>query len=470
MRDLTSRLRRIVRQDHGGDSRTASVPAPRELTYVPDVPSGSLNARQAAAALGGTLHELDGGSCVVVDREWAEDHWHGRRRMGSCGFDADAPLALFDSRAASAPEWTRRVVFFDIETTGLSGGAGTLAVLAGCAWFEDGGFRIRQFFLSGPSGERAMLTALAGIFDDASLLVTYNGRSFDVPLMETRWAFHRTPCPTDDLPHFDMLPAARRLWGRRRTSHDDDWGRGLDGPALDEDVLATERASCSLSALERSVLGFHRVGDVPGFEIPVRYFQFLRTGDPAAVEGVLEHNRWDLLSTAVVMAHALWLAREGPVACREPGEMLALGRLFERVGEAERAAEAYEAAASIGDRETAAHAHAALAMLRKRQRRFEESASAWQRVLDLESDGHDRRRRPPPALHRRAAEALAIHHEHRARDLSSAKEYAQRLAAGAAGRLRLEAEHRLGRLERKLKLRNGAADGRLSWDADPPAE
>jgi uncharacterized protein YprB with RNaseH-like and TPR domain len=189
------------------------------------------------------------------------------------------------------------MVFFDVETTGLSGGAGTLAFLAGCGWFENGGFRVRQFFLSGPAGEHAMLDGLAAIFDAASLLVTFNGRSFDVPLMETRWAYHRRECPTAELPHFDMLPPARLLWSRR------------------ED----ERTSCTLSALERSVLRFHRAGDVPGFEIPSRYFRFLRTGDSSVIQGVLEHNQHDLISLAAVMVHALQLARVGADDCETPG-------------------------------------------------------------------------------------------------------------------------------------------------------
>ena len=114
-------------------------------------------------------------------------------------------------------------MFFDLETTGLSGGAGTLAFLAGCGWFEGEAFRVRQFFLSSPVGRaRDAAPRSAQIFDEASLLVTFNGRTFDVPLMETRWAFHRTAAPTDDLPHFDMLPPARRLWGRRELRGSDD--------------------------------------------------------------------------------------------------------------------------------------------------------------------------------------------------------------------------------------------------------
>src|SRR5262245_37624557 len=269
MRDLTARLRDIVRQDHGG-----AKPSPlRELTYVPDTDGLSLDSERAARALGGVPAAPDSG-CIVIDRVWEPHDWHGRHAVRAFVATPTAPLGLFDPRVASAEGWARRIVFFDLETTGLSGGAGTLPFLAGCGWFEGEAFRVRQFFLSSPAGERAMLAALAQIFDEASLLVTYNGRTFDLPLMATRWAFHRTAAPTDALPHFDMLPPARRLWGRRE----------LKGSDIETD--AAEPVSCSLSALERSVLGFHRMGDVPGFEIPARYFHFLRTGDGAVVTGV----------------------------------------------------------------------------------------------------------------------------------------------------------------------------------------
>ncbi len=217
MRDLTARLRDIVRQNHGG-----TPPSPvRELTYVPDTDGLSLDPGRAARALGGVPAAPDTG-CIVIDRVWEPHDWHGRHAVRAFVATPTAPLGLFDARAASAEGWARRIVFFDLETTGLSGGAGTLAFLAGCGWFEGEAFRVRQFFLSSPAGERTMLAALAQIFEEASLVVTYNGRSFDMPLMETRWAFHRTAAPTDDLPHFDMLPPARRLWGRRDLRGSDD--------------------------------------------------------------------------------------------------------------------------------------------------------------------------------------------------------------------------------------------------------
>jgi uncharacterized protein YprB with RNaseH-like and TPR domain len=423
MRDLAARLRDIVRQDR----RTPHAPPAGELTYVAD-PDAREPVASAAEQLGGV--PLAGGACVMVDRVYSGDLSHGRRRMGACLPSAGHPIRLFDERVSAVAEWWRRVVFFDIETTGLSGGAGTLAFLAGCGWFEGEDFKVRQFFLAGPSGERAMLEALAGVFGGASLLVTYNGRTFDVPFMETRWAFHRTTCPTDGLAHFDMLPPARRLWGRR------------DAPADD--------AGCSLSALERAVLGFHRVDDVPGFDIPARYFQFLRTERAEAVEGVLEHNRRDIQSLAVLMAHALWMAGEGIDACREAHEVLALGRIYDRAGEHDRAQEAYDRAARIGDAGTRRQALAHLAIRLRRAGRHEEAADRWQQVLDLgPAEGRG------SALDRRAAEALAIHHEHRRKDMTMARRYTAALQQQAAGSFRRDVERRMNRIERKLRARDG---------------
>jgi uncharacterized protein len=428
MRDLTSRLREIVRQ------QPAAAPTKRELTYVPDLAAdGSETAPAAAARLGGRLHRAGQSGCVVLDRRWDAYDWYGRKQVSALELEPDAPLTLFDRRLNLQSDWSNRIVFFDIETTGLSGGAGTLAFLAGCGWFEDGGFHVRQFFLVGPAGERALLDALTEIFESASLLVTYNGRSFDIPTMDTRWAFHRSESPTA-LPHFDMLPPARRLWS--------------DAPA-----------GCSLSALEREVLGVYRLRDVPGLEIPSRYFQFLRTGNPGAIEGVIEHNRHDLLSLAALTAHAVWLAREGPDACREASERAGLGRLYERAGDADRAAYAYKLAADSGGPDVRRAALSRLAVLLRRQERHQESAAAWQSVLELAP-------RQPGALSpldRRAALALAIHHEHRARNLDLARDYATTLRTESTGQAKQDAEYRLRRLDRKKT--SDAAVRRLKFEA-----
>ena len=446
MRDLASRLRAIVQTERARSRVSVSA----DLAGVEDG-AGAVVAGSAALAetLGGTWHESswgrDGASarspsaCLVIDRTWDPWRSHGRRRIHECAIGQTAPVGVFDRRIAAVPDWASKLVFFDIETTGLSGGAGTIAFLAGCGWFGDEGFTVRQFLLTGPSGERALLELLERVFDAASVLVTFNGRTFDVPTMEMRWAFHRQAAPTDNLPHFDMLPVARRLWGSRTSS-------GVDG-------ARAESASCSLIALERSVLRFHRVSDVPGFEIPARYFHFLRTGDAGAIDGVLEHNRYDLVSLAVLTAQALWLAEAGPDACREPLELMGLGRCYDRAGDVIRAEQAFALASSSDDRAIRGQALAYLAESQRRSGRVDEAVRTWQRLLDdsaaarCDLSGHERR----------AAEALAIHLEHRAKDPAAARRYAESLhdaVAHGPTRRRDEVAHRIARLDRKIARAN----------------
>lgn len=445
MRDLRSRLRAIVSQGTGeGESRSPG--SERSLHYEPMLDAGRVDPGAVAAQLGGTVREHASSVVVEVDRVWTAADTHGRSRIDACALTPALPIRLFDPRLPADADWASRVVFFDIETTGLSGGAGTLAFLAGCAWFEDGDLVVRQVLLTGPAGEHALLAALGTVLDEATLLVTFNGRTFDVPTMDTRWAFHRQQSPFDGLPHFDMLPAARRLWGRRR--------RRQAGSRVGMDGFGDQAPSegCTLTSLERQVLGFHRLDDVPGFEIPARYFQFLRSGDAGVLAGVLEHNRFDLVSLAAVTARALRLAHEGPETCREAGEQVGLGRLYERAGDEARAIAAFELAASSDDLAVQAQALGRLAVLYRRADRHADAAEAWRAMLDASpGDGNDL-----SPLERRALEALAVHHEHRDRDLRAARRYAEALRRQSGGASAGRVEHRLRRLDRKL-----AASGEL---------
>ena len=151
--------------------------------------------------------------------------------------------------------------------------------------------------------------------------------------------------------------------------------------------------ACRLSTLERVLCGVRRVGDVPGLEIPGRYFQFLRTGDARPLEPVLEHNRLDLISLAAVTAHAVQLVEAGTPLCRDAAETLALGKVYERAGCTERAIDAYRrAAASPGAHvDVIAEAIYRLAARLRRDRRFAEAAECWRRLLDLKAGRTGRR-------------------------------------------------------------------------------
>jgi uncharacterized protein YprB with RNaseH-like and TPR domain len=394
-----------------------------------------------ADVLGGEWRPHDAGRCFVVERRLAPSAPHGQTTVGRVARDLEESAdqtPLVGGAAAARPP----VGFFDLETTGLSGGAGTYAFLVGCAWFDgDGSFVVRQFVLARPSDERPLLEAVADEFARAGALVSFNGRTFDAPLLESRCQYHRMPWAGAALPHLDVLHPARRFW--RET-----------GPG------ALAEAGCSLAALERQVIGAHRRGDVPGLEIPSRYFTFLRSGDARPLAPVLEHNRLDLLSLAALTARLLVLLRRGPAAARHAREALALGGAYARAGLDAPAREALARAAGLdgpplaGVSAVRVDALRALALSWRRARRFDEAAACWRRLIDGGC---------PPRVAREAIEALAIHHEHRVRDLAAARTLALRSLEMDSGPGWKDAvRRRVDRLDRKL---TGAA-GRAALDLD----
>jgi len=437
--DLASRLRSVVRP--GSPARSANeAPPRRELTYEPDDGrryEAQPDLDRVADALGGRLLSTAFGRCLAVDRRYESDRWHGDVQIGDCELNDFESLRILDSAIdADAGPQTPRAVFIDLETTGLSGGAGTVAFLVGCAYFDAGALQVRQFLLSSFSAERALLAAAAELFDAADLIVTYNGKTFDVPVMETRWAFHRMPAPLEEVPHFDMLHPARRLWRSRSVLADD--------------------GGCRLTALERMLLNLRRVGDVDGFEIPGRFFQFLRTGDARPLEPVLEHNRLDLVSLAAVTSRALRLAGGGEPVCRDGIEALAVGRVLERAGALDRAEACYRRASESPCVDTRAESLYRLGLRCRRTGRFEEAAGWWRALVAL-TDTIRRHDHAIASLREFAIEALAIHQEHRARDLRAARELALfALEENSSSRRADGMRHRLARLDRKLaRKQNG---------------
>ena len=295
--------------------------------------------RQAVAEYGETLARCLPALAVLAADERAAA---APREARPVRLDWGAGRGLADDRRRVGVPTDGPLLFFDLETTGLSGGAGTLAFLVGCGYFDADGFHTRQFFLSGYEAERELLDALTALAGRFNGLVTFNGRTFDVPLIETRYLFHRLESPFADLPHFDMLHPARKLWRRRgiaQASHRERWSGNRPG----------ENASCALGALEEAILGVQRFDDVPGFEIPSRYFNYLRTGDLAPLAAVFEHNRLDLLSLAALTAIAAGMAGEGPAGAPSPHEALAMGQIYVRLGRWDEADACFARAAGLGE-------------------------------------------------------------------------------------------------------------------------
>jgi uncharacterized protein YprB with RNaseH-like and TPR domain len=428
MTSLAERLRGIVAAVPSGRGVGHSNSPEREPLDAEDSVAGD-----AAEILDGQWRQSGAHRYLVVDRTYRPGHRHGSLTLLDHLLPGDPePLRVLLGSASSPIADGSRTLFMDLETTGLAGGAGTCAFLVGCGWFEGCVFRVQQFLLTSHQSERMLLDAVASLAATASLVVSYNGKTFDLPLIETRFLFNRMSMPFAGIAHLDMLHPARRLW---RT-----------GERAEESGAAT----CRLSVLERSVCGHVRDGDVPGFEIPARYFHFVRTGDARPLAAVLEHNRLDLLSLAFLTARAAKLVEDGPVSARTAREAVGLGRLYERAGRTSLARASFARAAGLdetcalpGDEATRADALRGYARLARRTRAHTDAAAAWRQLLRIE--------RCSPHVLREAADALAVHHEHRLRDPRTAREVALEsmpLQTTAARRQALQ--HRLARLDRKV--------------------
>ena len=439
------RLSALARTSSAGDAGAGDAVVPRPV-------SGDARLRAVADTLGGDILERDGGVAIVVDRFYPPDHQHGLLRLGDVpgrGLAAAPELALLGGVPEPLDRDPRALLFVDLETTGLSGGAGTYAFLVGCAFFEPHGFRIRQYFLPGYQHERRLLAEVESLLRQSAAIVSYNGKSFDVPVLETRYQFNRLPAPFEQMAHVDMLHPARRLWK----------GTAAPGAWPDTD-------SCRLTTLERSLFGVRRLGDVPGFEIPARYFDFMRSGNAAPLEPVLEHNRLDLISLAALTARAIHLLKTAPASSSTARESLGAGRLLERAGRLSEAECCFRDAVDRARVERGpdgtwirAEALRAVAIRCRRDGRYPEAVEAWQAIADD--------RRAPAGIRRDALEALAIHFEHRARDLTVARRFAQLSLAERVGTPTMEeSRHRVARLQRKLSRER---PGATMWDEGPPS-
>ncbi len=314
----------------------------------------------------------------------------------------------------------KRFLFLDTETTGLSGGAGNLAFLIGVARAEGEELWVRQLFLSDFPGERELLELAARELDADGILVTYNGASFDLPLLRTRFLMHGMRL---DLPGgIDLLRPARRLWG------------GL-------------LESCSLHSIEESVLQVEREEDVPGFLVPELYFRYLRLGECEPLSAVFAHHLQDIVSLAMLFAHIEALSEEVEGAGSAAGDAAARLPRFDRYAMAimllERGRSAGERLLSRLFEEGDERAGRAYGLLLKRARRFGEAREVWRRMWSTTGS-------------RFAAVELAKDYEHRLRDLAAALELVERASRlplrgfPGAKEAREELLARRARLKRKL--------------------
>ena len=348
---------------------------------------------------------------VAVRREWFAD-------------DGCQDVGALSTCLGFAPDELRRPLFLDTETTGLSGGTGTVAFLVGLAWREGEGLALAQYFLCDFDQEQALLWAVGQCISHAGVLVSYNGRSFDWPLLQTRLVLQRARWPSP--PHLDLLTLARRIFR----------------PRLPD---------CALQTIEQSVLDLHRADDLPGSLIPSRYFAWLRQGDPRALDPVFHHNQQDVLSMALLLARFETLL--GGSDDMHPLDRFGRARFLEArgfqieaIGEYRQLWREHQVGGAL--RATRGALGLRLARLLRRQGRWEEARAV------LEECWHTQTYPYPAAIE------LAKLLEHQARDLIAARRVvsdALRLLAVAVvsnAQWRMDLERRQQRLERRLAREN----------------
>jgi len=328
-------------------------------------------------------------------------------------------LALMSEKEMPEDFDPRRILYLDTETTGL-GGSGTVAFLVGLGWLTDDGFEVHQFLMRDYPEEPYLLKHVAAGLDRFDVLCTFNGTTFDVPLLESRFLMNRMDRSCLDLPHLDLLHMCRRLWKLRL-------GR------------------CNLGRLEEVILGKPRVDDIPGSEVPQRYFTYLKTKQMSLLDDILQHNAQDIASLCVLLNHMADLYLH-PEKIRFSEDVYSMGRALERVDKTECARKCYRLASRgrMGDL-----ASSALAVSYRRSGQREDAAEVWRGMIREGRGGAE------PYIE------LAKYEEHVRRDIPAALRLTEQAIARlsepglgqgcAVQEMKNELQYRWQRLKRKLK-------------------
>jgi len=397
--DLQDKLRRMHKK---------TSPASQPQKSLPDL----------APSLGGEEIAGSEGSFWRIKKQLPGDLRHGPYRLGEIGKLDFSRISLWE-RTSKGEFNPADLVFLDTETTGLAGGTGTAAFLVGMGFWEGERFRLEQYLMRDFPEEPAMLQEISEVLGPKKILITFNGRSFDWPLLQTRFTLARMH---KEIPaweeHWDLLFWARRLWRKKLSS-------------------------CSLTSLERNILNFFREGDIPGWEIPQRYFEFVRSGRGELLRDICEHNVWDILSMVGILLHLFGEKYSQAKRVECPREAIALGRLHEKNGRGNSPEDYYLQAIKKGNKQVRVEALKNLALYFKKQQNWEKARETWISLLEIQENSI------------LARVELAKIYEHRLPDLSKALQMTMQALVFAwhEGRERAAAEldYRRKRLERKLK-------------------
>jgi len=315
-------------------------------------------------------------------------------------------------------------LFIDLETTGLSGGTGVIPFLIGLGYYRDDKFHVTQFFLGELAEEERMIQEFGQFLSQMNFqsIITFNGKGFDMPLLETRFILHRQPFSLSELPHLDFLYSARSLW---RHKHE----------------------SCRLYHLAREVVQADRAEDIPAAEVPGRFFQYLQTGNFEVIEPVLYHNQEDILSLlGVVIVGSIIFSEAGEEEFADAMDLYGAGKVMENVGEVEKSVHFFKRAL-----EGQLSEEISLQARRKLSSYFKKGED-WERAVSLWKEMTASNRASLNQLY--SFRELAMYFEHKMKKYEEALKVAEEglvLSIGFSPFYEKDFSHRLERLKRKLK-------------------
>ncbi|HKV60587.1 MAG TPA: ribonuclease H-like domain-containing protein [Candidatus Acidoferrum sp.] len=427
-------------------------------------PSRSVPARRAAIRTPGEEDILGRLGAGVATNHFGE-HLAIRNWYSTPEFAEPSPATLellshardesLSRKTRAALEDPEKWLFLDTETTGLAGGTGTYAFLIGIAWWDAGGLQVEQFFMRDFTEEHSLLQELSQRIAERPVLVTFNGKTFDWPLLENRFTMTRSIAVPKLSAHLDLLHPARALWKLRLGS--------VRLVELERHVLDAPR------------LGWHREDDVSSALIPQFYFDYLRGGLAEPLAGVVRHNQMDLRGLAALFGKINEMLSEAPGLANEMEglDLFGLSRFLQRRGEDDRAHNACTQALAIGlPAEFRPKARRELAQMAKRRGEYAHAAEIWLEIVADPNDG----------IH--ACEQLAIYYERHSKDLVKAAQFAKSAIAALrrqranshdafiAARLDRQEQKflfRLARLEKKSQPSSPARSQRARAAAAPKA-
>lgn len=314
-----------------------------------------------------------------------------------------------------------KCLFMDTETTGLSHGAGTVAFLVGAGYVDDGELVVEQYMLRDYADEPELIDRLARRMAAFDCVCTFNGKSFDMPLLESRFTMCRMRDRWREMENLDLLVPARRAWKLRL-------------------------GSCRLSNIEAQILGMPRENDLPGSEVPARFFEFMKTGDEALLDDIVRHNRQDIATLATLLVK-LCAINDRPEELTDQRDQFSMGRALERLGEWKPAREMYRVSAiprpagtlaALSGERVAGMANWRLYLLCRKSGDWDGARAVLEQMLS--------RRQMPGG----ACTALAKLYEHQWRDYPAALRYAEQSARYPDGEPAELLEKRRARLRRKI--------------------